>query len=195
MRILLLLTVPLFSACAGYNFHEVDSGRFYRSAQLPPSILEQVIEDYGIRTVINLRGKSLGKKWYEKELASCARLRVEHHDITMSSRRIPHRDELLRLLDLLRTSPRPILVHCRSGADRTGLAAALYVFEYMGYSKEEATKMLANRYGHYAFMKPSKRYFLKIYDGQDWAYEHYDPCQQQYLYYDTERFCKEAAPH
>ena len=77
MRLWLLFILPFLPACAlGYNFHEVDAGRFYRSAQLPPTILDEVIQDYGIRTVINLRGRSPHKEWYLQEVATCARTRV-----------------------------------------------------------------------------------------------------------------------
>src|SRR5690242_684397 len=38
------------------NFYEVDPGKFYRSAQLSPTELKDVVDKYGIKTVISLRG-------------------------------------------------------------------------------------------------------------------------------------------
>lgn len=184
-----LLAILALGAAGCSNFYEVDRGRFYRSAQLGPTQLAYFIDRYGIRTVINLRGEEHGKDWYDEELAVCERLGVAHYDISMSSRRIPHKEDLRKLLDIFRDAHRPILVHCWGGSDRTGLASALWAVEYMGRTKRRARKMLRPRFGHFESLAPSKRYFLRIYQGQDWAYHIYDPCEQPYRYYDRRRNC------
>lgn len=167
-----------------YNFHEVHEDNFYRSGQLSARKLASVIEEFGIRTVINLRGEDPGDSWYDEEVAVCREWGVAHHSISMSSRRIPHREELHELLDLYRTSERPILVHCHGGSDRSGLASALWVIEYKGRTKRRARKQLSSKFYHFQDFSPSQRYFLRIYQGQEWAYEIYDPCEQDYRYYD-----------
>ncbi|MEM7168279.1 MAG: dual specificity protein phosphatase family protein [Planctomycetota bacterium] len=173
------------------NFHEVDPQQLYRSGQLTSSELEAVIGEHGIRTVINLRGARPETEWYRDEIATCARLDVAHVDLRMSAQRIPHREHLCQLLDEFALAERPILVHCAGGSDRTGLATAIYAIEYMGHTKSEALQQLSLAYFHVPALAPSKHYFLEIYEGQEWAYAVYDPCAQNYEYYDDVRYCQE----
>ena len=85
--------VPLFAGCGVIpappaengqelplldNFHVVEAGQAYRSAQLDAATLTLVIETYGIGTVINLRGENAGQPWYDDEVATCQLLGVMH---------------------------------------------------------------------------------------------------------------------
>lgn len=87
--------------------------------------LERVIERHAIRSVINLRGSHPGESWYDSERAVTDRLGVVHHDLGLSSDRQPHRSDIVQLIELLETSPRPVLVHCEAGADRAGFASVI----------------------------------------------------------------------
>ena len=42
------------------------------------------------------------------------------------------------------------MLYCEAGADRTGLASALFMAEVAGRSEKEAESQLSLRYGHYA---------------------------------------------
>lgn len=169
---------------AGCNLHEVDPGALFRSAQLSGVEFEQLIKEKGIKTVINLRGVST-ENWWKEEAAVMEKYGVVHVNIGMSAGRIPHRDDLIALLDTFKTAPRPILIHCMAGVDRTGEAAALYQMIYMGKSKTEALEMLTPKYGHFEIFKPAKIYFIKeVWQSERWAYEAYDPCYGDYKYYD-----------
>jgi protein tyrosine phosphatase (PTP) superfamily phosphohydrolase (DUF442 family) len=110
----------------GENFHAVAPGELYRSAQLSPGALESRIKAEGIRTVINLRGSNPGTAWYDNEVRTCERLGVTHIDVRMSARALPPPDEAAALMAALHDAPRPLLVHCKNGADRSGLACAAY---------------------------------------------------------------------
>ncbi|MCL9977362.1 tyrosine-protein phosphatase, partial [Klebsiella quasipneumoniae] len=59
----------------------------------------------------------------------------------------PHRDRILRLLGIWRSSPGPLLVHCKSGADRAGLASGLCLL-VEGRTAAEALRQLSWRFGH-----------------------------------------------
>ena len=39
----------------------------------------------------------------------------------------------------------------------------------------------------------SKKYMIKIWEGEDWAYTLYDPCKANYpnRYYDKEKYCSD----
>lgn len=109
------------------NLHVVLPGRVYRSAQLSPAELATVIKRYHIRTVINLRGKRPSEAWYPAELAVTQREHVQHIDLPFQAHTLPSVAELQQLVQQLAEQPQPLLLHCRQGADRTGLAAALAV--------------------------------------------------------------------
>lgn len=167
------------------NFYTVEKDKAYRSAQLTKAELAESFETLGIKTVINLRGAKPNEGWYRDEVEVTNQYGVKLIDIGMSARRLPHRDDLLALLEAFETAERPILIHCKAGADRTGEATALYQMLYMGKSKQEALKMLDVKYGHIASMYPAKTYFIReLWQGIDWAIDEYDPCSGAYKYYD-----------
>jgi protein tyrosine phosphatase (PTP) superfamily phosphohydrolase (DUF442 family) len=188
VKISMIALVALLCGCHP-NLHEVDPGKLYRSAQLSGEELDNAIHTLGIRTVINLRGEDKGSDWYETEVKVTTQDSVKLVSIPMSAKRLPHRKDLIALLDAFEKSERPILVHCQAGADRTGEASAIYEMEYMGKSREEALQMLTLKYDHLELAAPAKRYFIGIYGGRDWAYHGYDPCVQNYRYYDKQQFC------
>jgi hypothetical protein len=47
--------------------------------------------------------------------------------------------------------PKPVLIHCHGGADRSGLAAAVYLLLYTDTPIDEARRQLSWRYGHFAY--------------------------------------------
>lgn len=189
----LMAVTPSFgSDILGPNFHEIDPGRFYRSAQLDQKEFNYYIQKYGIRTIISLRAPKPNETWYQEELAISNKLLVHHYDISMLAEEIPHRQNLIKLLDLYKTVPRPILIHCQGGADRSGEAAAIYQMLYNHKSREEALEMLTIKYHHVEMFKPAKRYFIStLWQGEDWAYQDYNPCQGKYKYYNPKNpFCE-----
>lgn len=108
----------------------------------------------------------------------------------MSAVRLPHRDDLIQLLDAFKELPRPILVHCKAGADRTGEASAIFAMDYLKWSKRKAAGQLHPFYGHFPDFTPAKTYFIREgYRGEEWARNTYDPCRQDYQYYDKEQYC------
>jgi len=68
--------------------------------------------------------------------------------IKMSARKAPKVPILLEVMDAFEAMEKPVLMHCKSGADRTGLAAALYLMLYEDVPVEVARKELSLRYLH-----------------------------------------------
>jgi protein tyrosine phosphatase (PTP) superfamily phosphohydrolase (DUF442 family) len=109
------------------NLTAVVPGALYRSAQLSPTRLITLIRKESIRTVINLRGPNPADAWYRSELAVTDHLHVLHYDFAFSAKKTPRYALLSALTEALLTAPGPILLHCRGGADRTGMAVAVWL--------------------------------------------------------------------
>jgi len=133
------------------NFHLITPGESYRSAQMDPDELEYYIRKFDIRSVINLNGKDVGEPLYAEETATCRDMGVRHYDLGLKANRTPSSREIEELLKLFRIAPRPVLIHCRAGADRSGVAAALWKVVIDGAPKSVAGEQLSIRYGHLPF--------------------------------------------
>jgi protein tyrosine phosphatase (PTP) superfamily phosphohydrolase (DUF442 family) len=134
---------PLFNR----NFGVVDPGRVYRSAQ-PETDLADTVAGYGIASILNLRGGSRDDPYYANEVRLTAQRGIDFYDFPMSATRRPTRRELLVLLDLFERCRYPLLIHCKSGSDRTGLASALYLMAVSGKPPKQARRAFSVYYGH-----------------------------------------------
>jgi len=134
------------------NVHAIEPSVLYRSAQLSAFELDALVTELGIRTVINLRGANPQAQWYVEEIDEASRRGVSHIDIRMSAREAPTTSTLRQLADAMRSAPKPILIHCKDGADRTGLAAALYELIIAHRSVVVAEHQLSFRYGHFPWL-------------------------------------------
>jgi hypothetical protein len=117
-----------------YNFHWIEPGQAARSAQAYAGFLAPFLRTHGIRAVVNLRGSNPSYAWWRYETGVCARLGIVHRDVKLNSRQLPTRPMLLDLVDAFETVPRPFLLKCSGGQDRTSFAAALYLLHARGWS-------------------------------------------------------------
>ena len=139
------------------NFHTVKEGAFYRSAQLSKDELQSAIQEHKIRSVLNLRGAHPGQVWYDEEVAVSQALGVAHYDYGLSAHRFVTTQQIGEVFGIIHDAPKPLLVHCKAGADRTGLVSALYRFAGEGVSADQADGELSLFYGHFPyFMSRSK---------------------------------------
>lgn len=130
------------------NFHTVFPGELYRSAQPMPEQIDEYAKRYGIKTIINLRGEDDGSDWYQGEVAESKALGITHIDFRMSAGTELTQAQAEQLIDIMRTAEKPLLIHCRRGADRTGLASALYVAAIKKSGESQAEAQLLPIYGH-----------------------------------------------
>jgi protein tyrosine/serine phosphatase len=137
---------------ASGNFHIVKAGQLYRSAQLDKAEFGKVIENYRIKSVLNLRGPDPDSAWYKDELAAMREHAVDHYDVGISAHQPPTPEQMARILVILRTAAKPLLIHCKAGSDRTGLVAALYRYAVAGEPAERAVSELSLRFGHFPYL-------------------------------------------
>ena len=127
------------------NFDQVAPG-VYRSNQPDHKRLIKA-RDMGIVSVLNLRGQGKHAR-YLFEAESCAALGLTLVDIKFDARKAPQRDILLQLLGAFDKIERPFLMHCKSGADRAGLASALYLIDQEGMGVDAIREQLSFKYLH-----------------------------------------------
>nr|WP_200991905.1 dual specificity protein phosphatase family protein [Rhizobium rhizogenes]QCL10596.1 tyrosine phosphatase family protein [Rhizobium rhizogenes] len=140
------------------NFHVVIPGQVYRSAQPSAAEISEYRNRYGVMTLINLRGAIRQEPWYRDELAASKREGLTHIDFGMSVGQIQPPEKIKRLIAILASAPKPILIHSKGGADRTGLASALYLAAIAKQGESSAEAQLSIRYGHFSIPFVSQGY-------------------------------------
>ncbi|KJZ19668.1 tyrosine-protein phosphatase [Loktanella sp. S4079] len=165
-----------------HNFSEFAPGA-YRSNH-PNHVRFKAYAEMGIKSVLNLRGVAK-QPHYLFEVESCEDLGLHLVTAHMAARSAPRVERLLQLIAAFETIERPFLMHCKSGADRTGLAAAIYLMLFEGQSLEDARKQLSFRYLHIRRTKTGiLDHFLDVYAERnaqspiaidEWIKTEYDP--------------------
>ena len=155
----------------------------WRSSQPSPGQIAWFARQGG-RTVVNLRaGREYGSWPLQRE--ACGRHGLKLVEFILRSREAPSRDTLLGAKAFFEDLEYPILVHCKSGADRAGLFAALFLLVRQDAPVAEARKQLSLRFGHFRFAKTGiLDAFLDAYEQEgearglaflDWAEQVYEP--------------------
>jgi protein tyrosine/serine phosphatase len=151
------------------NKHSVD-GKLFRAAQPWPHQIARFAKEGG-KTVVYLRGGREHGSWLTEFLAR--------------SREAPSKEILLAAPVFFDQLAYPALIHCKSGADRAGFVAALYVLVHLKRPVAEAVQQLHAKYGHFRWSKTGilDRFFELYRDTgeakgipfQEWVETHYDP--------------------
>ncbi len=146
------------------NFWPVAPG-VYRSNQ-PTDARFQRYAEMGIKTVINLRGED-DHAHYLFEAESCDRLGLTLVNAKLWARNAAPRKRIIAVIDALRAAERPMMFHCKSGADRAGFVAALYQLVFDGADIATAKKQLGLKYIHLDFTKTGiQDYILDVYEAR-----------------------------
>jgi len=164
------------------NFHQVGEG-IYRANQPDAKRLAKW-KKRGIKTILNLRGVGEYSP-YHFEVEACEKLGLRLIDHRLYAQDLASREELLGLIAHFRSIEKPVVMHCKSGSDRAGFAAALYLHIIEDLPVEEAWKQLHWKHFH---LKNSKNgildlFFVAFLEAQksgaiameDWISTRYDP--------------------
>lgn len=143
-------------ACLGYfliqryvllNLHRIEGTQVYRSAQPDEGLLRRLVNENGLKSILKLNSRnSSARSGQEEQIAGQLGLQMVY--LPMAMHRLPSRQEMINLLAAIETAPRPMLIHCNAGADRTGLAAVMVAMQ-RGESFEQAVnQQLSVRFLH-----------------------------------------------
>lgn len=117
------------------NRHDLGGGMVRENQPSPERIA--LLAGEGIKTILNLRGPSpKGFYWLEKE--ACEKHGIKLINFRVYSRDVHTVEKIRDARDLFERIEYPAMMHCKSGADRTGFMGVLYRHFHMGDTIEQA---------------------------------------------------------
>lgn len=145
---------PIIASSLG-NFYRV-SDELYRSEQPNASDIPD-LKAFGIQTVLSLRHYHHDSREFERAGLSSLQYNMDASSVSVS--------DLIAVLRLIRTAPKPILLHCWQGSDRTGFVVAGYRMVFMNWSPADAIEELRlGGFGHHESAYPN---IAKVLRGMD----------------------------
>ncbi|HEY1336912.1 MAG TPA: tyrosine-protein phosphatase [Bryobacteraceae bacterium] len=157
----LALSIPLALATAAPAIRGVPNlrtinDRVYRGGQ-PSDEGFRNLAAAGVKTIVDLREHDERSK-QEKRLVEA--LGMKYVNIPMKGMHTPDDKQVAHALKILNDDKAaPVFVHCKRGADRTGLVLACYRIEHDNWSNAEALQE-ARDYGMYWYQFPLQKYVL-----------------------------------
>jgi len=174
------LIMPVAGYHPALNLAVVEEGKLLRSAQPYVNDMDDIREEYGIGTVLNL-DKGESDNIYEY----CEKNDIELVSLDMKADDPPtegqidlfftlmrgetveyfdHEPSIREAIGLGEDRPErkfdfPILIHCKGGADRTGVMVALYRMSFQDWSLDQAKSEMV-RHWHIPFSHPAQFEFL-----------------------------------
>lgn len=140
------------------NFHQI-SAQAYRSNHPSPRFIKRLKNEFGIKTIVSMRNADrTGQYRLEKEACDQLGITLVHH--VMSSRNLPTKEQVIQAKTLLESVQYPILIHCKSGADRAGLMSVFYRHFILHEPIETALQELHFKYGHFRWAETGKLDFF-----------------------------------
>jgi protein tyrosine/serine phosphatase len=127
---------------SAYNFGVVEAGHLYRSSAPDNKFVRFLSKSYKITRVISLRHGPLPYEKVAEELG------IDRHIFQWSSTGVaPDPREIEKVFALMRDPQHVVLVHCGSGATRTGYIIARYRILDQKWTLEQAQKEI-NKFWH-----------------------------------------------
>lgn len=129
------------------NFHTVIPNKIYRSAQMSEPQYVHYINKYHIKSVLNLELKAPKAKWYRAEMHAMKLTHAQHMNYHINPKGALDEAQLIELAKIIDSAPKPLLIHCWRGADRTGLSSAMSLILLTDQPLTQVTKQLSWTYG------------------------------------------------
>ena len=139
------------------------SPELYRSEQ-PGAGDVADLKALGIRSILNLR-----ETHHDTAVKGLSGFRV--FQVAMDAGEVT-RAQLLQALRATRDAPKPVLIHCWHGSDRTGVTVAAYRIVFQQWSNEQAIDELKNGgFGYHGKLYKNLVSLLESIDGKQWRAE------------------------
>jgi len=123
------------------------SADLYRSGQPDQGDLPG-LKSLGIRSLVSLYEFFPDPRAFEQAGFQLFQHRMAAGSVT--------EEDLRRVLASIRAAPKPVLVHCWQGSDRSGAVVAAYRIAFQGWSREQAIDELVNGgFGFHAATYPN----------------------------------------
>jgi protein tyrosine/serine phosphatase len=152
-----------FTNVLRFNFHRISEEAF-RSSQPTMWQLRRVVRQYGIKTVINLKGANAGSAYWHFEREQCAKLGIQMVDISIYSRSVPDAARIHRAKEVFESVEYPVWIHCKAGADRAGIYSTFYQYFRQNIPIEQTDQLRFWPYGHIRHSNAGKiDYYLEQY--------------------------------
>lgn len=88
-------------------------------------------------------------------MAEAKTLGLTHVDFKMSATHELPLERVAALEALLKGIPKPVLIHCEGGSDRSGLASAIFMHRIRGMDIEKAEGQISLYYGQFSIPRLS----------------------------------------
>ena len=144
--ILVLVGKYVYDMNINHNFETITEGKVYKSGVIPPGELENYINKYHIKSVIDLRFPGTGDDVNNPEIP--AELTAEKNTIEKikgvnyfnnGSDQVPKQENLKTIFRIMDNPANyPVLIHCYHGVGRAELYSAIYRIEYENFTNEVA---------------------------------------------------------
>lgn len=165
-----------------YGIYTIVESQIYRSAQLSDIALEQHINTKGIKTIINLRGKSENDNQFLNEQSLTQKYDIDLFNIRLDPNKLPEYRKLMYITGILLASRKPVLIHCLRGVDRTGLVSAIALILDNNVPLYKAKEQFSWKYGVLPFYRSVGPYFFSQYE--DWlSYSKKNHDRETFLYW------------
>ncbi len=134
------------------------SADLYRSGQ-PEREGFTALQQMGVRSVLNLRE-------FHKDIRKARHTQLYLMSYPVAAGELTAAD-VENCLALIEQAPKPVLVHCWHGSDRTGMIVAAYRIVYQGWSVEAAEREFRDEcFGYHEFWYGN---LLELLRGTDWS--------------------------
>lgn len=155
--ILLAVGLPAFCASSApgiENFYQVDQN-VYRGAQ-PAEEGFRYLAKIGVKTVLDLRETDQRSKAEEAMVTAAG---MKYINVPMTGLKVPTEAEMSKVLGILEGNNGAVFVHCKRGADRTGVVIASYRIDQDKWNNQQALAEAKAR-GMSLFQLPRMSYIL-----------------------------------